>query len=126
MDLLKNKRMIITVTISLFCGLFAGYLLFHDSSAGGGKPGITIQDEQTTIWTCSMHPQVRQEEPGLCPICAMELVPLNKLEPGSDQQSPYAIQMSQSAVQLASIQTIPVRKGIPRKTLELFGKIKTS
>ena len=29
------------------------------------------------LWTCSMHPQVIREEPGLCPICHMELTPLN-------------------------------------------------
>ncbi len=28
------------------------------------------------LWTCGMHPQVIQEEPGTCPICKMDLVPL--------------------------------------------------
>ena len=28
------------------------------------------------IWTCPMHPQVRQDRPGLCPICGMALEPL--------------------------------------------------
>ncbi|MBN2326837.1 MAG: efflux RND transporter periplasmic adaptor subunit [Candidatus Omnitrophica bacterium] len=26
------------------------------------------------IYTCSMHPQIKQDEPGKCPICGMELV----------------------------------------------------
>ncbi len=29
------------------------------------------------LWTCSMHPQVIREAPGLCPICHMKLTPLN-------------------------------------------------
>jgi RND family efflux transporter MFP subunit len=29
------------------------------------------------LWTCSMHPQVVREEPGLCPICHMELTPIS-------------------------------------------------
>jgi len=29
-----------------------------------------------TLWTCGMHPQVIEEEPGACPICGMDLVPL--------------------------------------------------
>lgn len=29
----------------------------------------------TTIWTCPMHPQIRQQEPGSCPICGMALEP---------------------------------------------------
>ncbi|MGB7324933.1 MAG: efflux RND transporter periplasmic adaptor subunit [Rubripirellula sp.] len=29
-----------------------------------------------TIYACPMHPQIRQNEPGNCPICAMKLVPV--------------------------------------------------
>ncbi|ABP64364.1 heavy metal translocating P-type ATPase (plasmid) [Novosphingobium aromaticivorans DSM 12444] len=28
-----------------------------------------------TVWTCPMHPQVRQDHPGPCPICGMALEP---------------------------------------------------
>jgi RND family efflux transporter MFP subunit len=31
--------------------------------------------EQKTIYTCSMHPQIVQDEPGTCPVCGMDLVP---------------------------------------------------
>lgn len=30
---------------------------------------------QTQLWTCGMHPWIITQEPGLCPICGMELVP---------------------------------------------------
>ena len=29
-----------------------------------------------TLWTCGMHPQVVQDEPGTCPICHMDLTPM--------------------------------------------------
>ncbi|RYE03456.1 MAG: heavy metal translocating P-type ATPase [Sphingomonadales bacterium] len=35
------------------------------------------------IWTCPMHPQIRQEGPGTCPICGMALEPE---EPGLDDR----------------------------------------
>src|SRR3546814_15505676 len=28
-----------------------------------------------TIWTCPMHPEIRQDHPGACPICGMGLEP---------------------------------------------------
>ena len=28
-----------------------------------------------TVWTCPMHPEVRQDHPGACPICGMALEP---------------------------------------------------
>jgi Cu(I)/Ag(I) efflux system membrane fusion protein/cobalt-zinc-cadmium efflux system membrane fusion protein len=30
--------------------------------------------EAAQLWTCGMHPQVLQDEPGICPICNMNLV----------------------------------------------------
>ncbi len=43
------------------------------ASAGSGK-----ETEGTRLWTCGMHPQVIQEEPGICPICNMNLTPLKE------------------------------------------------
>jgi Cu+-exporting ATPase len=38
-----------------------------------------------TIYTCPMHPQVRQDHPGNCPICGMALEPLM---PTADESNP--------------------------------------
>ena len=35
---------------------------------------------QAQLWTCGMHPQVIQEEPGQCPICGMDLTPMRSDE----------------------------------------------
>jgi Cu+-exporting ATPase len=45
-----------------------------------------------TIWTCPMHPQIRQDHPGSCPICGMALEPL---EPSlEDSSNPELIDMN--------------------------------
>ena len=45
-----------------------------------------------TIWTCPMHPQIRRNGPGSCPICGMALEPL---EPTEDEgPNPELIDMS--------------------------------
>ena len=46
-----------------------------------GDGGKTVQRQ---LWTCGMHPWIVTEEPGLCPICAMDLVP--KRADGTDNQ----------------------------------------
>jgi Cu+-exporting ATPase len=33
------------------------------------------QEAKETVYTCPMHPDVRQSEPGACPRCGMELEP---------------------------------------------------
>lgn len=36
------------------------------------------QDGSGTLYTCGMHPDVISDEPGLCPICNMNLVPMGE------------------------------------------------
>ena len=33
------------------------------------------EEQAPQVYTCSMHPQIRQATPGKCPICGMNLVP---------------------------------------------------
>jgi hypothetical protein len=33
-------------------------------------------DQEAKSWTCTMHPEVVQSEPGKCPKCGMKLVPV--------------------------------------------------
>jgi RND family efflux transporter MFP subunit len=42
------------------------------------------------LWTCGMHPQIVEDEPGQCPICGMNLVPLRGEAPASDQKGGQA------------------------------------
>ena len=39
-------------------------------------PALAPPAAGTTIYTCPMHPQIRQAGPGTCPICGMSLEPL--------------------------------------------------
>ena len=41
----------------------------------GDKPKPEPMATPGAIWTCPMHPQIRQEGPGTCPICGMALEP---------------------------------------------------
>jgi Cu(I)/Ag(I) efflux system membrane fusion protein len=115
----------------LLAGLFLGWLLFHPSKGevvnrnpAEGHVGLDQSMEEHTIWTCSMHPQIRQDKPGKCPICAMDLVPLVTGHSGGMVAEPGEIVFTESAAKLADIQTTRVVKGTPRKTIYLQGMIR--
>ena len=38
-------------------------------------PTVPVDAPEGTVWTCPMHPEVRQDHPGACPICGMALEP---------------------------------------------------
>lgn len=117
MNKFRLKYLAIGATF-LIIGVVLGALIFSgDSSQNTNKP-VTENADQT--WTCSMHPHIRKNEPGDCPICGMDLIPLGEQATGID---PDAIKMSATAMQLADIQTAVVGSTQPVKTVELSGKV---
>src|SRR5438552_17707217 len=40
------------------------------------------------FWTCTMHPSVHSKDPGKCPICLMDLVPVLKKSGGETKPAP--------------------------------------
>jgi Cu(I)/Ag(I) efflux system membrane fusion protein len=72
------------------------------------------------VWTCSMHPQIRNEEPGDCPICGMDLIPTSQMDETLD---PDAIKMSKTARQLAQVETIVVGSQTSGSSLNLSGRL---
>jgi len=124
---MKAKHILIYSALILG-GLFLGYLFFGGTSEPHSieeHVSETHTDEEGNIvYTCSMHPQVREEEPGDCPICGMELIPAgDRNDALSGSVSPDAVQFSQAALALAEIETTPVRTGIPVIETRLPGKI---
>ena len=95
-------------------GLFAGWLIF----GGEQNAAMHSSDDHTAeehgsfshnhdaaagqLWTCSMHPQIMLPELDDCPICGMDLIPV---EPDVDGLAGNEISMGPTAMALANIQT---------------------
>ncbi|HVV26346.1 MAG TPA: heavy metal translocating P-type ATPase [Rhizomicrobium sp.] len=58
-----------------------------------------------TIYTCPMHPQIRRDGPGFCPICGMALEPL--VATGDDAPNPELIDMKRR-FWTGTVLTVPV------------------
>jgi Cu(I)/Ag(I) efflux system membrane fusion protein len=66
-----------------------------------------------TVWTCPMHPQIRSDRPGTCPICNMDLVPINKTATGAEPSAMpgYAkVTITPERQQLIGVRTAQVKK----------------
>ena len=116
-----NKTTVIIAISTLVIGLLFGWLIFgrsNEPQADEHNHSTTAESE--TIWTCSMHPQIRQNEPGDCPLCGMDLIPLESTDGELD---PMAVSMSPTAMQLAQVQTLVVDRGKTDKSIRLNGKV---
>ena len=101
-------------------GLMLGWLLFSGSLK---EETGHLHDEVTEInqlWTCAMHPQIMQPEAGDCPICGMDLIPV---EVGADGLLIDQFKLTKNAMALANIQTSIVGNSNVEGTLKLSGKI---
>jgi Cu(I)/Ag(I) efflux system membrane fusion protein len=110
-------------------GLLFGWIFFHSSGKVTDTSRESSGDEhqhaetENQVWTCSMHPQIKMDTAGKCPICGMDLIPLTSMSSGEEEYDPNEIVMTESAAKLASIQTMFVTRGVPNKTVYLNGKV---
>ena len=103
----------------LLAGLFLGWLFFHPSDKKNDKQQTAETKKQ--IWTCSMHPQIRLDHPGKCPICGMDLILLN--QGGGEKVDSNAVHFSKEAAELANVSTMIVSRQKPTKEVRLYGKV---
>jgi len=81
---------------------------------------------RTTVWSCSMHPQIRMDEPGQCPICGMDLIPVTTDDEDDDEHASTRgelVKLSPRAQALAMIETAPVERMTSRAERHLLGRI---
>lgn len=124
-----DKKIIYIGLSFLVAGLFLGWLFFGGTPeaepiAREGIPTEAVHEHgqgEVEVWTCAMHPQIRQDGPGQCPICGMDLIPVAS---GGETVGEGEIQMTEAAMKIADIQTVAVQQTIPSKEIYLPGKIK--
>jgi Cu(I)/Ag(I) efflux system membrane fusion protein len=76
--------------------LFAGFLQFSC------KNSESDTHAHASNFNCPMHPQIITNKPGTCPICGMDLVPVNA-SGGKNE-----LILSDSQIQLANVHTMPI------------------
>ena len=110
----------------LLLGTVAFLLWPSEDSANQGArettPASQAQDAPSAVFTCAMHPHVRQHGAGTCPLCGMALVPVaNPMQAGSPGEP--RLQVTQAQRELMNIRTGPVVRRFPDAEIRLFGEV---
>ena len=93
-----NKGRLITILPIAIC------LLLVSSSCKSKKQSTISKDE---YYTCSMHPQINEDKPGLCPICHMDLIVVKRTNSAADE-----ISLNDEQIRLGNIQWDTIRNGM--------------
>lgn len=98
----------------IFIPLFAIAFIFSacSKSQESEKDKHTIE-KQKEFYTCPMHPEIKSDRPGVCPICNMDLIKKieeQKEQPADGQDMANMITLSGKKQILANVSTIVVKK----------------
>jgi membrane fusion protein, copper/silver efflux system len=119
-----NRKEIIIAAAGIMAGLLIFFVISQFTGSSGQQQEVTTEqhEDHEQIWTCSMHPQIRQNEPGQCPICGMDLIPVSR-QSGNGAGTSYIHTMSPEAAALANVQTARVSYVTPEYKVWLNGRI---
>ncbi|MCF7818540.1 MAG: efflux RND transporter periplasmic adaptor subunit [Kiritimatiellales bacterium] len=113
---MKRIRPILFILLALT----AGFILRGCFTPSPTPPLAHSAEQEATIWTCSMHPQIKLPKPGKCPICGMELIPLVS---GGDEGGEREISVSPYAAKLMEIETTEVTRQFISAEVRMVGKV---
>ncbi len=120
----SKARKVASLVLLAAIALLVGYALYpivapRTSDEGDSHDHVAV-GESKTVWTCSMHPQIQFTEPGLCPICFMDLIPLKD---GGDKAAMRRISVSQEAAKLLDIETALVARRPVTRPVRMVGQV---
>ena len=88
--------------------------------AGCPQPAEDTRSAQAEqLYTCSMHPHVVQNEPGMCPICGMDLVPMSASAKGPTN----VVEITSGVVQQMGVETAPVQRTSVFRHIRTLGEV---
>ncbi len=123
--LARRWKLLIAVIIGIFIGVILNWGLSPAETTHPEQAVKTSQQhetEQPTVWTCSMHPQIRMPKPGLCPICNMKLIPVRE-QPTEETSGMREFKTSESAKALMDIETAFVERKFVTAEIRMVGKV---
>ena len=84
----------------------------------------TVAAQNKQLYTCGMHPQMIKNEPGVCPICGMQLVPSHSSKHHTNKRSKEnAITIDPVVVQNMGVRVAPVKRGDLSRAVRTVGEV---
>lgn len=87
------------------------------------SPLILLAENQKDVYTCSMHPQVRLESQGKCPICGMPLILAQQASSTDKDKELTVVTLSEHARAMASVESVEVTPMRATHNVRAVGKV---
>lgn len=94
----------------------------HSHDLQSKERGFNPDEEKKVTYTCPMHPNIKTHGPDSCPICGMDLVPI-ETENTSNEPDENSIMISNTNRRLAGIETEKVQSNFAYQNIKAVGSI---
>lgn len=85
------------------------------------ESSATMPSPSNEVWTCSMHPQIRLPQPGMCPLCSMPLVKATGGDSSAGTEP--SLELSEHARAMAAVETTVVQRRALAREIAAVGKV---
>jgi membrane fusion protein, copper/silver efflux system len=116
----KSRMFLIAVLVAAFAA--GGWWLASTRAPHKHQLEPRTDAQGKVYYTCAMHPQVRQDGPGKCPICGMELIEKTE-QPAAAATGSDHVQIDPRVAQNLGIRTAPVQRGAFAQRVEAVGSV---
>ena len=117
---MKHKILLLTL-VAVLGGAGAVWVVKHHPASPAGP---AANGRKILYYQSAMHPWIKSDKPGKCPICGMNLVPIYEGETGIDtNMTPGTVRLNASSVSVINVQTETVTNQPLVRTLHFGGQV---
>lgn len=117
-------RFAIPLLLGAILTALAARYFFGAAGEPADSPGAASPTASAQVWTCSMHPQIRMDHKDICPLCGMDLTPVDAQQDPWEAEDPgFRLVLTENARRMARVQTMEVLPRSLAKDLRTVGRV---
>lgn len=123
---MKRWYILISAVVVILLGVGAIYFAAGSKGKMAGEMGVHKHEQKVQRYHCPMHPDFVSDKPGACPICGMNLVPMEEPEeakPSPSNGGHTSIDIPPESQKLIGVKTDTVKTGKAEKIIRTVGKV---
>jgi len=119
---MKPKIVLLVLFVAAASAAATWFAARHETAPAAAASAAT--GRKILYYQSPMHPWIKSDKPGKCPICGMNLVPV--YENGESTNTGFGLKLNAGSVNVANVQTSMVERRSLVHTLRVAGNISTN